>query len=129
EHYVFLLKEVTCHWDSTTHGNLVRGTAYTGNSNSFCTHFFCICNHFRTVSHFADHFGKTWVMSMNNDIHVFFYHNTQVRFCLNRLWCTEEYVRKLCSHHGTAPSIRKSCTDRLFYQGFWFRRTSHVSHM
>ena len=68
-------------------------------------------------------------MSVYNDVYVFFNHNTKVCFCVDRLRSSEKYVRELCSHHGTAPSICKAAAERLFYKCFRKRRTSHMSHM
>ena len=129
QYYVFLLQEVTCHRNTAAHSYFVGCTANTGYGDSFCSHFFCICDHFRIISIFADHLGKARIMTMNNDIYVVNIHNTKVCFCIDWLRSSEQYVRELCSHHGTAPSISKTTAQGLFYQCFRFGRTSHMSHM
>ena len=70
----------------------VRSTAYTGNSDSFCSYRFCIIDHFFAVCILTDHLRKTRIMSVYNNVYVFSNHNTQVCFCIDRFWCSEQYV-------------------------------------
>ena len=126
---VLLLQEVTCHRDTTTHCNLVGGTAYTGYCDSLSTHGFRIVDHFFAVCILTDHLRKARIMSMNNDVYVLSVHNTKVSLCLDWLRSSKQHVRELCSTHGTAPSIGKTVTKGLTDQCLWLTCITHMSHM
>ena len=68
-------------------------------------------------------------MSVYYDIYVLSIHNAKVCFCFDRLRSSEQYVRELCSTHGTAPSIGKSVTKSLTNQCFRFGCITHMRHM
>ena len=68
-------------------------------------------------------------MSVNNDVYVLSYHNTQVCFCFNWSRCTKKYIGEFSTSHRSAPSIRQTVTKSLANQCFWFTSVTHMSHM
>ena len=68
-------------------------------------------------------------MTMHNDIDHVFFHYANVCLRIHRTRCSEKDVGEFGTHHGSAPTIRKTCTQCLTHQRFRIRRTTHVCHM
>ena len=129
QNHVLLVQEVTGHGDAVTHGDLVGGAAHTGDGDALRTHGLGISNHFGVVCVINDHFGQAGIMAVNNDVDVVLLHDADVGGGVDRLGGAEHNVGELGAHHGAAPAVGQTGTQRLADQGFRQRRAAHVGHV
>ena len=92
QHHIFLLQEISRHGYASSHSNLVGCTADACNVDPVCSHGFCKCHHLRIIGVFADHLGKTGIMSVYNDVDLILFHDTQISLCIHRFRCAEHDV-------------------------------------
>ena len=129
ENHVLLAQEVTGHGNAVTHGNLVGGTADTGDVDALGTDALCQSNHLGVVCVVNNHFGQAGIMAMNNDVDHVLLHHADVGGGVNGLGRAEQHIGQLGAHHRAAPAIGQAAAQRLAHQCFGQAGVAHMGHV
>jgi hypothetical protein len=95
------------------HKNLIRRAAYAAKLNSLCPDFLRLFQYFGILRGKHNQLGNNRLVAVNDNIHVIFFQNSQIRPAAKRDRSSEKNILQISGNHRAAPAIAKRTARSL----------------